>query len=145
MFDSVFGKKPQQPHHKGGPLTWEPKRLSPLGLKNSKDRPATFSKVIRWRLPDGQTQAPKKIEVAGSFTHWRKVPLTRDSALDAWHVTLHQIPSHQTHHYVLLIDGKPAQDKFSDGLAVPHGPQEEQFAFPTDRGPRVCMLFAQTK
>ena len=28
---------------------------------------------------------------------------------------------------------------------VPHGVDEERFAFPTERGPRVFMLFAQTK
>lgn len=142
MFDSVFGKKAPQ---KGGPLTWEPKRHSPLSQNNSKERPQSFSKVFRWRLPDGQTQPPASVEVIGSFTHWQKVPLTRDGALDAWHVTLHHIPAHQTHHYMLLVDGKPVQDKHCDGLAVPHGPQEEQFALHTDRGPRVFMLFAQTK
>ena len=85
------------------------------------------------------------VEIVGSFTKWEKVPLTRDGELDAWHVTLHQIPAHQTHHYMLLVDGKPAQDKNCDGLAIAHGPQEEQYALMTGRGPRVFMLFAQTK
>lgn len=142
MFDSVFGKKAPQ---KGGPMTWEPKRLSPLAPKNTNERPQSFTKVFRWRLPDGQTAAPASVEIAGSFTQWQKVPLTRDGACDAWHVTIHQIPSYQTHHYMLFVNGKPAQDKNCDGLAVPHGPQEEQFALQTDRGPRVFMLFAQTK
>jgi hypothetical protein len=139
MFDSVFGKKTPQ---KGGPLTWEPRRQTPLSQNNSK--PA-FSKVFRWRLPDGQTQAPASVEVVGSFTQWQKVPLTRDGVLDAWHVTLHHIPAHQTHHYMLLVDGKPTQDKHCDGLAIPHGPQEEQYAIETHKGRRVFMLFAQTK
>ena len=130
---------------KGGPLTWEPTRLSPLSPKNSKERPQSFAKVFRWRLPDGQTTAPASVELVGSFTQWQKVPLTRDSTCDAWHVTIHHIPAHQTHHYMLLVDGKPAQDKYCDGLAVPHGPQEEQFAIQTNRGLRVFMLFAQTK
>ena len=125
-------------------MTWESKQASPLAPNKSNERPS-FTKVFRWRLPDGQTAAPASVEIAGSFTHWQKVPLTRDGVLDAWHVTIHQIPSHQTHHYMLLVDGKPAQDKNCDGLAAPHGAQEEQFALQTVRGPRVFMLFAQTK
>ena len=96
-------------------------------------------------MPDGRSEAPKSVEVIGSFTGWEKVPLLRDGALDAWHVTLHNIPAHQTHHYMLLVDGKPTQDKNCDGLAVPRSPQEEQYTIQTDRGPRVFMLFAQTK
>lgn len=46
---------------------------------------------------------------------------------------------------MLFVDGKPAQDKHCDGLAVPHGAQEEHCALQTARGPRVFMLFAQTK
>ena len=109
------------------------------------DQGLTFSKIFRWRLPDGQTVAPDRVEVVGSFTHWRPVPLTRDSVLDAWHVTIHHIQGNRTHHYMLLVDGKPTQDKHCDGLAVPHGPPEEQYQLQTDRGPRVFMLFAQTK
>jgi hypothetical protein len=71
--------------------------------------------------------------------------MNRDSALDAWHATIHHIPGNRTHHYVFLVDGKPTQDRNCDGLAVPTHPQEEQFQLVTDRGPRVCMLFAQTK
>ena len=140
MFDSVFDRKPPQ---KGGPMAWEPKRKAPHN--KWKERPQTFSKVFRWRLPDGQTTPPRSVEVAGSFTEWEKVPLVRDGALDTWHVTLEQIPAHQTHHYMLLVDGKPAEDKTCDGLAIPHGALEEQFALQTDKGPRVFMLFAQTK
>ena len=111
----------------------------------SQERNPTYSKIFRWRLPDGQTQVPASVEVIGSFTHWQKIPLQRDSALDAWHVTIHQIPGNRTHHYMLLVDGKPAYDKNSDGLAVPTNAQEEQYQIATDRGPRVFMLFAQTK
>ncbi len=139
MSDSVFGKNSAQ---QGGPLTWEPKRRTLQN--NSKERPANFSKVFRWQ-PDGQAQPPASVEVAGSFTKWQKVPLALDGALNTWQVTLHNIPAHQTHHYMLLVDGKPVQDKNSDGLAVPRSPQEAQFALQTDRGPRVFMLFAQTK
>lgn len=117
----------------------------PASQKPSSDRPPTFSKVFRWRLPDGQTREPASVEIVGSFTHWQKVPLNRDGALDAWHVTIHHIPGHRTHHYMFLVDGKPSPDKHCDGLAVPTGPQEEQYQLQTDRGPRVFMLFAQTK
>jgi hypothetical protein len=65
--------------------------------------------------------------------------------IDAWHVTIHHIPGNRTHHYMLLVDGSPVYDHTCDGLAVPHGFQEEQFALATDKGPRVLMLFAQTK
>src|SRR5581483_9203268 len=142
MFSNLFGKKPPQ---KGGPLIPEP--ISAVsGRSSAINRTGpTFSKVFRWRLPDGQTREPASVEVVGSFNHWQKVPLTRDSVLDAWHVTIHHIPGNRTHHYMFLIDGKPAFDKNCDGLAVPHGPLEEQYACPTDKGPRVFMLFAQTK
>jgi len=57
----------------------------------------------------------------------------------------HNIPCNRTHHYMLFGDSKPVPDKHCDGLAIPRGPQEEQYALPTARGPRVLMLFAQTK
>jgi len=140
-FGNLFGRKPA---HKGGPLIPEgPGNGSPL--HRDAPRGQTFSKVFRWRLPDGQTHDPKSVEVVGSFTHWQKVALTRDSVLDAWHVTLHHLQGNRTHHYMLLVDGKPTYDKTCDGLAVPHGPDEERFQMITDKGPRVFMLFAQTK
>jgi hypothetical protein len=142
MFNSSFGKKPPE---KDAPLTWEPKRRQPLSQNNSQEPLPAYSKVFRWNLPDGQTAAPGSVEIVGSFTGWEKVPLTRDHKHSAWQVTLDQIPAHQTHHYVLLVDGKPAQDKNCDGLAIAHGAQEERYALSTHRGPRVCMLFAQTK
>lgn len=109
------------------------------------ERRALFTKTFRWRLPDGQTVEPTSVEIVGTFTNWQKVPLKHNGTCDGWQVTLHDIPSHRTHHYMLLVDGKPAKDRNNDGYAVPHGPQEEQFALATDRGPRVFMLFAQTK
>lgn len=105
----------------------------------------TYTKIFRWRLPDGQTEAPQTVEVIGSFTRWQKVALQRDGVLDAWHATVHHIPGNKTHHYMILVNGQPAQDKHCDGLAIPHGAQEEQYAIQTPRGPRLYMLFAQTK
>jgi hypothetical protein len=110
----------------------------------TEERKPTFSKIFRWHLPKGQTHEPATVEVAGTFTDWKKVPLTH-KAMDGWQLAIHQIPSHRTHHYMILADGKPVQDRHCDGLAAPHGAQEEQFAIATARGPRVFMLFAQTK
>jgi len=138
MFDSLFGKKPQ----KSAPVSWEPR--SPL-TQQSRTQTPSYSRAFRWRLPDGRTEQPQTVEIVGSFTRWQKVPLIRDSTLDAWHTTLHNIPAHKTHHYMLLVDGKPTHDKNCDGLAIPHGFDEEQYTIQTDRGPRVFMLFAQTK
>jgi hypothetical protein len=134
-----------RPPHRGGPLISEPARR-PIGAgEASLGRRQTYSKVFRWRLPDGQTQEPSTVELVGSFTHWQKVALVRDGTLDAWHVTVHHIEGNRTHHYMLLVNGKPVQDKNADGLAFPHGPQEEQYSLITPRGPRLFMLFAQAK
>jgi hypothetical protein len=119
--------------------------LNGSALRKDSVRKQVFSKVFRWRRPDGHTREPVSVEVAGSFTNWQKVPLTRDGAPDAWQVTLHDIRNHRTHHYMILVDGKPAYDRYNDGLAIPHGPEEERHQIMTDKGPRVFMLFAQTK
>jgi hypothetical protein len=137
---NIFGRKPAP---KSGPLMPEPP--SGPAQNDSQERRQTFSKVFRWRLPDGQTHDPATVEVVGSFTRWQKVALVRDGVLDAWHVTLHHLQGNRTHHYMLLVDGKPTYDKTCDGLAVPRGPEEERYQVMTDKGPRVLMLFAQTK
>ncbi len=107
-------------------------------------RKLVFSKIFRWHAPHGHTETPAKVEVAGTFTHWQTVPMTREVS-GGWHLALHDIPGNRTHHYMILADGKPVSDRHSDGLAVPHGAEEEKFAITTPRGPRVFMLFAQTK
>jgi len=114
------------------------------GLKKA-DKPQTFIKIFRWRLPAGQTQQPKTVEVAGTFTKWQKVPLRLDAAQNAWQVTLADIPCNRTHHYMLLVDGQPVKDTHADGMAIPRTAQETQFALTTERGPRVFILFAQAK
>jgi hypothetical protein len=136
-----FGRKPPQ---KGGPSFREQPSM-PTIQRRDDPKKQSFSKVFRWRLPDGQTEAPATVEIVGSFTRWQKVALNRDSVVDAWHTTIHHIPGNRTHHYMLLVDGKPTYDKTCDGLAVPHGVEEEHFQMPTDKGPRVLMLFSQTK
>jgi hypothetical protein len=138
----------RQPPHKVGTATSKIPRL-PTGAKGAVHPPAerklTFTKIIRWRLPDGQTVEPAAVEVAGTFTNWQKTPLIYDRAMRSWHVMLQNIPGNRTHHYMLLADGKPVQDKHCDGMAIPTGAQELQFAIATARGPRVFMLFSQTK
>ena len=142
-FGNLFGNKAPQ---KSGPIFAEQSAAPQSAMRGSANRTgAAYTKVFRWRLPDGQTDEPKTVEIVGSFTHWQRVPLMRDSVLDAWHATVHHIPGNKTHHYMLLVDGKPTADKHCDGLAIPHGPHEESFAIQTDRGPRVFMMFGQTK
>jgi len=144
MFDSFGNAFNRKSSHKGGPIFAEPSLGSPLE-KNTGLRNPVYSKVFRWCPPDGQTHGPASVEVVGTFTHWQKVPLIHDGAVGAWHVTLHHIPGNKTHHYMLLVDGKPVHDKTCDGLAIPQGPVEESFSIKTDRGLRLFMLFAQTK
>ena len=73
------------------------------------------------------------------------MPLTYDDARNTWQVTLDHIRINHTHRYMILVDGKPAYDKYNDGLAFPQEPEEEQYQIMTDKGPRVFMLFSQTK
>ena len=145
MFSRIgnfLGRKTAQ---KNGPVFAEPPSKAPVIRRNSEARVLTFSKIFRWRLPDGQTKEPNTVEIVGSFTHWKRVTLHRDGKQDSWHAVIHHIVGNRTHHYMLLIDDVPAHDKTCDGLAVPHGYQEEQFALATEKGPRVFMLFGQTK
>jgi 1,4-alpha-glucan branching enzyme len=83
--------------------------------------------------------------LAGTFNEWKPVPLKFDRTQGIWQLTIHDIPGNTTHHYMLLVNGKPANDKNADGLAVPHTEPEKQFAFATPRGPRVFVFFSQTK
>jgi hypothetical protein len=105
----------------------------------------TFSKIFRWQPSDPRAPTPASVELAGSFTDWRVVALTRDTVTNTWQVTLHGIPGNRTHRYMLLVNGEPAQDKNCDGLAVSEGFEEQQFQLMTARGPRIFLLFAQAK
>lgn len=112
------------------------------GARNNKP---VYSKVFRWIPPAELLEQPQTVEVVGTMTDWRRIPLAHDARTRSWQATLANIPGNKTHHYMLLLDGKPAQDKNCDGLAMPQGAQEELYAITTPRGPRVFMLFAQTK
>jgi hypothetical protein len=141
-FGNAFLKKPSHKHEPAVPVPMV--RSALVGKASTAPKP-TYAKVFRWRLPEGRTQEPATVEIVGTFTNWQKVPLVCERKQHAWHVTIHNVPAHKTHHYMLLVDGQPAHDKNSDGLAVPHGPQEERYQLMTSRGPRLFMLFAQTK
>lgn len=117
--------------------------LSPAREVNN--RQLSFVRPFRWTTPPGQSKQPDSVEIVGSFTDWQKVPLAYDKIVKTWHVTLHGVVSNRTHHYVLLVDGKPTYDKTCDGLAVPHGPEEKKYPIQTEKGPRVMMLFGQAK
>jgi 1,4-alpha-glucan branching enzyme len=88
---------------------------------------------------------PVRVEIVGSFTNWQKVPMKYDRTSAVWQVTLENIPGNCTHNYMVLVNGRPSKDKNSDGLAMPHTDEEKQYALETPRGPRVFMLFSQTK
>ena len=104
-----------------------------------------FSKAFRWQKdPPGGPQ-PVRVEVAGTFNGWQRVPLRFDRPSGVWQVILHELPGNRTHNYMLLVNGKPVLDRNSDGLAVPHTEVEKQHALATPRGPRVFMLFSNTK
>jgi 1,4-alpha-glucan branching enzyme len=107
-------------------------------------RAATFSKIFRWKQ-EQPGPMPVKVEVAGSFNGWQKAPLKYDRANGVWQLTVENIPGNKTHNYMLLANGRPVPDKNSDGLAIPHTEEEKKHALETPRGPRVFMLFSQTK
>ena len=104
-----------------------------------------FTKVFRWLVPSDQSPQPTTVEVAGSFSEWRKVPLSFDPPSRTWQITLNDIQGNRTHRYILLVDGKPSYDKTCDGLAAPQTPDEAKWGIATPRGSRVMLLFAQTK
>jgi hypothetical protein len=137
-FGNAFLRKPPQKSGVGF-------SKAPTGAKPPAERKLTFTKIFRWGLPEGETQEPATVEVAGTFSNWKKVPLIYDPAMRSWQVMLQNIQGNRTHHYMLLADGKPVEDMNSDGMAIPTGAQELQFAIATARGPRVFMLFSQTK
>lgn len=104
----------------------------------------TYARVFRFK-PCKTKGHPSSVEIIGSFTRWQTVSLTHDPVQGTWSVTIQGIPGKKTHHYMLLVDGQPVHDPACDGLALPMGFDEEQVALTTPKGPRVLMMFAQTK
>jgi hypothetical protein len=108
-------------------------------------RPVVFTKIFRWQAENPDGPLPVSVAIVGTFSNWQKLPLKYDRTHRVWQLTLENIPGNCTHNYMLLVNGKPAKDSNSDGFAIPHTPEEKQFALETPRGPRVFMLFSQTK
>ncbi len=115
------------------------------GKADAGKRALTFSKVFRWQPESPGGPMPVRVEVAGTFSSWQRVALKRDRVTGVWQLTLHDIPGNRTHNYMLLVNGRPVNDKFADGLAVPHTDEEKLHQLETPRGPRVFMLASQTK
>jgi len=120
-------------------------RTSHAGHPALGKRPATFTKIFRWQPEPPGGPMPVRVEVAGSFGGWQRVPLKRDRTSGVWQATVPGIEGNKTHNYMLLVNGRPVADKHSDGLAVPHTAEEKAHALETPRGPRVFMLFSQAK
>ena len=113
--------------------------------KKTSERIPRFSRVFRWQPSGPVVPIPDSVQVAGSFTEWQGVAMKREAATKTWQLTLHDIPGNQTHRYMLLVNGEPAYDKHCDGLAVPEGFEEQPYQFMTPRGPRIFLLFSQSK
>jgi hypothetical protein len=124
-------------------------RVSPTGQGSAeaekREQRFGFSKVFRWPVPADQTPAPTTVEVIGSFSGWRKVALNYDAPSRTWQIIMNDIEGNRTHRYVMLVDGKPSYDKNCDGLAAPQSPEEAKWQIATPKGPRIMLLFAQTK
>jgi len=118
-------------------------RLCPEAEK--REQRTGFTKVFRWPVPADQTPQPTTVEVAGSFNGWRKVPLSYDPPTRTWQIALNNIEGNRTHRYVILVDGKPSYDKTCDGLTTPQTPDEAKCQIATPKGPRIMLLFSQTK
>jgi len=118
-------------------------KLSPLQRITAK-RPQFFSKIFRWQQ-ETPGPLPVRVEIVGSLTAWQKTPLKYDRTNGIWQLTLENIPGNCTHNYMLLVNGRPTPDKNCDGMAVPRTDEEKQYQLETPRGPRVLMLFSQTK
>jgi len=112
--------------------------------KNIAVKPSYFSKVFRWQQ-EAPGPMPVRVELVGSFTGWQKTPMKYDRANRIWQITLENIPGNTTHNYMLLVNGRPTKDANSDGLAMPRTSEEKLYQLETPRGPRVFMLFSQTK
>ena len=106
---------------------------------------STFNKVFRWEPADPQAPKPQSVAVVGSFSDWQAIPLELDQSGKVWQLALNNLPGNCTHRYMLLLDGHPTKDANADGLAIPETELEKAWALTTPRGPRLFMLFSQTK
>jgi hypothetical protein len=124
-------------------------RLAPTASRHSqpekREQRTGFTKMFRWPVPVGQTPPPTAVEVVGSFSGWHRVPLSYDPPSKTWQLILNDVESNRTHRYVILVDGNPSYDKTCDGLAAPQTPDEAKWQIATPKGPRIMLLFSQTK
>lgn len=143
---NLMGRKPGTSAAPAVRAPFPPTTSSPSTATSSRRREDprdVYARVFRFKPGNGE--APTSVEIIGSFTRWQTVSLTHDRLQNMWTATITGIPGKKTHHYMLLVNGQPIHDPACDGLAVPLGFDEEQFALPTAKGPRVLMMFAQTK
>ncbi len=56
----------------------------------------------------------KSVHLAGDFSHWRSIPMTR--RVDGWWFIQVELP-HGHHHYHFLVDGQPTLDPQASGTA----------------------------
>jgi hypothetical protein len=145
MFEAIGNLLGNKPKKKKGTHAGGSSSRAASHHHQGRDRRQTFSKAFHWCVPGGHEAQPGSVELIGSFTDWKKVPLVYEKSMGTWHVRMPDIIGNRTHHYVVLVDGKPTYDATCDGLAIPQGPKEEQWQMKTARGPRVMMLFGQTK
>jgi len=131
-------------HGQAGPVNGQAPHSHAAPPSVTAKRPLVFSKIFRWKQ-EQPGPLPVKVEITGSFNGWEKTPLKYDRTNAIWQLTLENIPGNCTHSYMLLVNGRPTSDKNSDGLAVPKTEPEQQYQLETPRGPRVFMLFSQTK
>jgi hypothetical protein len=104
----------------------------PMSAGGAGQKPAgpkpTFTKVFRWRLPDGQKPEPATVEIVGTFTNWQKVPLLYDRVQGAWQVML-QHTRRQPHTSLYAAGGRKAGPRPAlrrSGHSA--GPVEEPYA-----------------
>ncbi len=146
MIDAITSLVERRPGTKTRPpeVRIAPK-ARPQAEGDQREQRTGFTKVFRWAVPSEQTSQPTTVEVTGTFSEWRKLPLIYDRPSKSWQVILHNIHGNHTHRYVFLVDGRPTYDKTCDGLAAPENPEEAQWQIETPRGPRVMLLFSQAK
>jgi hypothetical protein len=119
--------------------------MSSAMMARAGDRKATYSKVFRFSPPHGPDHQPERVEIVGSFTNWHPISMQRNPQDHSWQANISGIEGNKTHHYMLLVNGHPHNDKMCDGYAVPHGDIEHRYSITTPRGPRLFLLFAQAK
>ena len=145
MFDTFDNLADGNARQNGGAPTLDSTSCRKSQRRGAPGHGPTFRKIFRWQPPDPQAPPPASVELAGSFTGWRPVAFTRNAITNTWQLELEAIPGNRSHRYMLLVNGQPAHDENSDGLAVPQGVDEQRYQLKTAKGPRVFLFFSQTK